>query len=94
MSEILITLLYIVVGTFVVCALLGYVQARLDIRKNKNEDNKLRQSRKEIIKERKNADTDISSCGDVLSAVGSLSDEERAEFQRQLLARFQEGSDI
>lgn len=93
MGDILITLLYVVVGTLVICAFLGYAQARRDIRKNKNEDNKLRRSRKEIIKERKNSDIYISSCGDVLSAVSSLSDEQRAEFQRQLLAKFQEGSD-
>lgn len=93
MMSILSTTLTILVFTFIICALVGVFQAKRDIRKNKNDDNKLRQSRKEIIKERQNADTNISSCGDVLHAVGSLSDEERAEFQRQLLARFQEGSD-
>lgn len=93
MGDILITLLYVVVGTLVVCAILGYAQARRDIRKNKNEDNKLRRSRKEIIKERQNPDFNIPNSRDILSAVGGLSDEQRAEFERQLLAKFKEGSD-
>lgn len=91
--SILSTTLSVIVITFIICALVGVFQAKRDIRKNKNEDNKLRRSRKEIIKERQNTNSDISNSRDVLSALGVLSDEQRAEFQRQLLAKFQEGSD-
>lgn len=93
MMSILSSVLSVLVITFIICALVGVFQAKRDIRKNKNEDNKLRRSRKEIIKERQNPDFNISSGRDILSAVGALSDEQRAEFERQLLAKFKEGSD-
>lgn len=94
MMSILSTTLSVLVITFIICALVGVFQAKRDIRKNKNEDNKFRKSRKEIIKERQNPDFNISNSRDILSAVSGLSDEQRAEFQRQLLAKLQEGSDL
>lgn len=93
MMSILSSVLSVLVITFIICALVGVFQAKRDIRKNKNEDNKLRRSRKEIIKERQNPDFNISNSRDILSVVGCLSDEQRAEFERQLLAKFKEGSD-
>ena len=87
MTNSIITLLSVFALVFVVCSLVGIFRARSDIRKNKSDDNFFRPTRKQTINQKMSMDSD--SAYDVLSAVNSLSDEQKAEFQRQLFAKFQ-----
>ena len=93
MMDILVTLLAIFAITFVVCSLIGIFRARADIKKHKSDDCSFRKSRKEVIAQKLNVDNNNAFGGDVLSRIGALSDEERAEFERQLRLKFEEGRD-
>lgn len=90
--NVLLSILFILVAVFIVSSLVGLLQARRDIRKNKNEDNKFRKSRKDIINEKLNADTDSDSGADVLSRIANLSPQEQELFKSELLKKFNEGS--
>ena len=93
MMDILVTLLAIFAITFVVCSLIGIFRARADIKKHKSDDCSFRKSRKEVIAQKLNSDNCDPFGADVLSRINNLSDEERAEFERQLRLKFEEGRD-
>lgn len=86
MGDMILTILTVFAVIFVVCSLVGIFRARADIRKNKNDDNFFRPTRKETIKHK--MDMGVNCPADVFAAVNSLSADEKAEFQRQLLAKF------
>lgn len=90
--NVFLSILFILVAVFIVSSLVGLLQARRDIRKNKNEDNKFRKSRKDVINEKLNVDTDSDSGADVLSRIANLSPQEQELFKSELLKKFNEGS--
>lgn len=90
--SVFITIMWYVLLVFIVCAVLGLFRARRDIRRHKEEDMQLRKTRKEVIQEKQANSSDINSGADALRAFSGLSDEQKAEFRKQLLARFQERS--
>ena len=87
MSNTILTILFIFALVFVVCSLVGIFRARSDIRKNKSDDNFFRPTRKQTIKRK--IETGLDSPADVFDDVDNLSDDDKAEFVRQLLAKFQ-----
>ena len=93
MMDTLITILSVLAFTFVVCSIIGVFRARADIKKHKSDDCTFRKSRKEIIREKQNADNNNAGGADVLRRISALSDDERQEFERQLRLRFEKGSD-
>lgn len=85
--SVFLTIMWYVLLVFIVCALLGLFRARRDIRRHKEDDMQLRKTRKEVISEKCNANTDSVDCSDVLRSINNLSDEDKEEFKRQLLAK-------
>lgn len=87
MSNTIITILSLFALVFVVCSLVGIFRARSDIRKNKSDDNFFRPTRKQTINKKMSMDS--NSASNVFDDVDHLSDDEKAEFVRQLLSKFQ-----
>ena len=92
--KILVLFALVIIAVFALSSFLGFFLAWRDIHKYKNDDCKYRKSRKEIIEEKQKGCNYNFDCDSVLSAVGDLSDEERAEFEKQLLAKFNEGGNL
>ena len=91
MVDILVTLLVIFAFLFLICFAVGIFRARQDIKKHKNDDCSFRHSRKEAIFEKLNDNSTRPIDNSVLSRLSNLTDEERQEFERQLLERFKAG---
>lgn len=91
MTDILVTLLVIFAFLFLICFVVGIFRARKDIKKHKNDDCSFRRSRKEVIFEKLNDNNSRPVDNSVLSRLSNLTDEERQEFERQLLERFNAG---
>ena len=87
MKDFIITFMMFAGVIFLVCSVVGIFRARSDIKKHKNDDCNFRKTRKEVIAEKCNADTDSADCSDVLRSINNLSDEDKEEFKRQLLAK-------
>lgn len=90
--SVFLSIMWYVLLVFIVCAVLGLFRACRDVKRHKEEDTELRKTRKEVIQEKQAACSDINSSADALRAFSGLSDEQKAEFRKQLLARFQERS--
>ena len=94
MKDFITILMYAGFIIFISCFVVGIFRARADIRKHKNDDCSFRQSRKDVIAEKAERAPTLINPADALDAYNSLSEEQREQFKRELLSRFQQkGSD-
>lgn len=90
MSDFIITFLMFAGLIFLVCSCVGIFRARSDIKKHKNDDCNFRRTRQEVIAEKTERSVNVVNPADALDAYNSLSEEQREQFKRELLSRFQQ----